>query len=48
MAEQGYCMKCKKKVDIKNAAKRTLKNGRKAMSGTCPKCSTKVFRFLKG
>jgi len=43
----GYCVKCKAKVEIKNAKEVTLKNGRKAMSGTCPKCGTKVFSFLK-
>ncbi len=43
----GFCVKCKKKVEIKNAKEVTLKNGRKAMSGTCPDCGTKVFSFLK-
>ncbi len=23
-----------------------MKNGRKALSGTCPKCGTKLFRIL--
>ncbi len=44
----GYCVKCKEKVDIKGAKEVTMKNGRKAMSGTCPKCGTKVFCFVKG
>ena len=44
---EAYCMKCRSKVDIKNPQKITLKNGRPATSGTCPKCGTKVFRIGK-
>jgi len=43
----GYCVKCKEKVEMKGAKEVTLKNGRKAMNGTCPKCGTNVFSFLK-
>jgi len=46
-AAMAYCVKCKKKVEIKDPKEVTMKNGRKAMSGTCPKCGTKVFSFLK-
>jgi DNA-directed RNA polymerase subunit RPC12/RpoP len=42
---QAYCVKCKKKVDIKNAQKVTLKNGKPATKGECPNCGTKVFRI---
>ena len=42
---QGYCMKCRTKVEIKNAQKITMKNGKPATSGACPKCGTKVFRI---
>ena len=42
---EAYCMKCKKKVEIKNPGKVTLKNGKSATQGTCPKCGTKVFRI---
>jgi DNA-directed RNA polymerase subunit RPC12/RpoP len=44
---QAYCMKCKKKVEIKNPQKVILKNKRPATKGTCPKCNTKVFRIGK-
>ena len=44
---QAYCMKCKKKVDIKDPKSITMKNGRPATQGTCPKCNTKVFRIGK-
>ena len=42
---QAYCVKCKKKVEIKNAEQVTLKNGRKATKGVCPNCGTKVFKI---
>ncbi|HUV43816.1 MAG TPA: DUF5679 domain-containing protein [Dehalococcoidales bacterium] len=45
---EAYCFKCRKKVDIKNAEKVTLKNGRPATRGVCPACGTKVFRIGKG
>ena len=43
----AYCMKCKRKVDIKNARQVTLKNNRPAVEGVCPACGTKVFRIGK-
>tara|TARA_Y100000780_G_scaffold231808_1_gene259028 strand:- start:4 stop:147 length:144 start_codon:yes stop_codon:yes gene_type:complete len=43
----AYCVKCRKKVEMKNPKEVTLKNGRPAMSGICPECGTKVFRIGK-
>ncbi|MEA3442686.1 MAG: DUF5679 domain-containing protein [Chloroflexota bacterium] len=43
----AYCMKCRKKVEIKNSKQITLKNGRPAVQGVCPVCGTKVFRIGK-
>ena len=43
----AYCMKCRKKVEIKNAQQITLKNGRPATQGVCSVCGTKVFRIGK-
>ncbi len=45
---QAYCVKCGKKVDVSNPKVVTLKNGKKATQGTCPSCSTKVFRMGTG
>ncbi len=42
---EAYCVKCKAKVEIKDAEKITMKNGKPATKGTCPKCGTKVFRI---
>jgi DNA-directed RNA polymerase subunit RPC12/RpoP len=44
---QAYCMKCRKKVEMRNPRAVTLKNGRPATQGTCPSCGTKVFRIGK-
>ena len=35
MAE-AYCVKDKKKVEVQNAQKITMKNGKPALQGTCP------------
>ncbi len=42
-----YCMKCRKKVDIKNPKSVTLKNQRPAVAGVYPACGKKVFRSGK-
>ncbi len=42
---EAFCMKCRSKRVIKNATAITMKNGRKATKGTCPKCGGKVFRI---
>ena len=44
---QAYCVKCKKKVEVKNPKQITMKNGRPATSGVCSVCGTKVFRIGK-
>ena len=43
---EGYCVKCHKKQAIKNGVIKESPNGRRMVQGTCPKCSTKVTRFL--
>jgi len=45
---QAYCMKCRTKVENKNAKSSKMKNGKPATQGVCPKCGTKVFRIGKG
>ena len=42
---QAYCVKDKMKVEVQNPQKITMKNGKPAISGTCPKCGGKVFRI---
>jgi len=41
----SYCVKCRKKREMKNPQQITMKNGRKATKGSCPVCSTKMFRI---
>ncbi len=43
----AYCVKCRKKVEMKNPKETKLKNGRPAAKGTCPNCGTNVFRIGK-
>ena len=44
---QAYCLKCRKKREIKNPKATVLKNKRPATTGVCPVCGTKVFRIGK-
>lgn len=43
---EGYCVKCKSKKKIKDAAEVIMKNGRKAMKGKCPDCGTGMYRIM--
>jgi hypothetical protein len=42
---EGYCMKCKQTKEMKDAKEVTMKNGKKAMSGVCASCGTKMFKI---
>jgi RNase P subunit RPR2 len=42
---EAYCVKCKAKREVKGAQKITMKNGKPAITGTCPVCGTKVFKI---
>jgi len=44
---EAYCVKDKRKVEMRNPQRVVLKNGRHAMQGTCPVCGTKLTRFVK-
>lgn len=46
MAQTGYCVKCKKKKEMKDEQNVTLKNGRLAVKGKCPDCNTSMFKIL--
>lgn len=41
----AYCVKCKSKVEVKEPKEVKMKNGRLAISGSCSKCGTKVFKI---
>ncbi len=44
---QMYCVKCKSKVWCMDAKLGKDKRGRARMSGHCPHCKTKVFKYVK-
>jgi hypothetical protein len=44
---EGYCVKCREKKEMKDAEQITMKNGRPAVTGTCPDCGTKIFKIGK-
>jgi len=46
--ETGRCMKCKVNREMKDTEEVEMKNGRKAMRGTCTNCDTKMFKILPG
>lgn len=47
---QAYCVKCKAKREMSNAKEVTMKGKggtkRTALTGTCEKCGTKMFKIL--
>jgi len=44
---ESYCVKCKRKEPMLEPKEMTTSNGRKAMSGKCAVCGTKMIRFIK-
>ena len=44
---EAYCVKCRAKKEMQNAQEITMKNGKPATQGTCPDCSTKMFKIGK-
>ncbi len=44
---EGYCLKDKRKVEMKDPHPITMKNGKPATVGTCPVCGTKIYRIGK-
>jgi Zn finger protein HypA/HybF involved in hydrogenase expression len=50
MATEAYCVKCKSKNNMKDSKEVSMKgkggNVRTAMTGSCEKCGTKMFRIM--
>ena len=42
----AYCMHDKMRVEIVGPERTTMKNGRSAVTGTCPTCGGKVMRMV--
>ena len=43
---EGYCVKCKKTVQMKDVKEVVNKRGMKMAKGKCPNCATTVCRIL--
>jgi len=43
---EGYCVKCRKKVQIKDGKEVENKRGMMMMKGKCPDCGTTVCRIM--
>jgi len=50
MATKAYCVKCKAKREMVDEKEIIIKGKggtkRRAVTGKCPKCGTKMFKFL--
>jgi hypothetical protein len=46
MTSIGYCMKCKKKVEMKDEKISKTNKGLRMAKGKCPKCGTTVCAML--
>lgn len=44
---EAYCLKCRERREMKDPKAITMKNGKPATEGTCPVCSTKMFKIGK-
>lgn len=42
---EGYCVKCKKKVEIQKGVESLTSRGVKILKGKCPACNTTVCRM---
>ena len=43
---EAFCVKEKAKREMDGVSEVQMKNGRRALQGTCPSCGTKLFRIL--
>jgi RNase P subunit RPR2 len=50
MVSEAYCVKCKSKREMKDEKEVSMNgkggNKRSALTGTCTKCGTKMFKIL--
>ncbi len=44
---EAFCLKERKKVEMKDPKQITMKNGKPATQGVCPTCGTRVFKIGK-
>jgi len=46
-AMEAYCLKCRDKCEMKDAAAVTMKNGKPATRGLCAVCGTRMYKIGK-
>lgn len=44
-AVTAFCLRQKKRVTLQNPEPVTLRNGRRALAGTCPECGARIVRM---
>lgn len=44
---EAYCLKCRKRLEMKDPKAITMKNGKPATEGICPECGTRMFKIGK-
>ncbi|MFT4692040.1 MAG: DUF5679 domain-containing protein [Verrucomicrobiia bacterium] len=44
---EGYCDKCKARLEILKPLEDTLKDGRRCVRGNCPECGAAMFKMIK-
>lgn len=42
----GYCVKCREKRPMQNCRTVKTRRNRNMLKGTCPKCGTKMNKFI--
>jgi len=47
MQDLYYCVKCKKKTEMKDAVHVTMRNGKPALKGQCTVCNTNMNALLR-
>ena len=45
---EGYCLRERTRVTIRDAAPIVLANGHRALAGSCPACGARVVRMTRG
>lgn len=41
---QGYCIKCKVNVEMKDVQEKKLRNGDIVYAGKCPNCNSTIYK----
>jgi len=42
---EGFCVKCRERVELSGEEEFEMRNGKKAIKGVCSRCGTRVFKI---